>query len=287
MSIPHNRQVRCRPADLLINLVQWASPPGNEATHVEVVYAVTCPGGPLCRFAKACRAIRMNCSNCGLHQVVSGTECRDCGSMCKFQCTKSSRHTIVMSSRKHRGEWTHESISGVDVQLNRIIVREKENHWDSYLAMRRTAASDDFIVELCRNITQLAFDEPGIDRYNYASVILNLCQLATNPTSYLGRGNPLCKITQCWLWCCCCCITNTSNPFFPDMETALTMPVPELARECFTCATLTHVILLRLRCIEPGEGDVAFGNVHPGQLVKLARDRQWPPGLLSELISLA
>lgn len=294
MSLPDSRPFVCTGEFVVSRLVQCLAPRDHEAIHIELVYVVTCPGplpgNRLCDFAQSCRIIRMDCEGCGEVQVVSDTECPNCEEVPRFACWGGARHAIVISSRKYGRAWDNtrsKCISGVDVQLDRALIRgaDRLNHWDSYLTTERTSVVDRFILSFCREVTDIVHGEPGVNRYNYMSVFLSMCQLISNPTSYLGRGNPACRMCQGCLWVSCCCICDTSNPYFPSADEAMRMTVAELARECFTCATLVHVVLLRLRLVNLGEGGITFGSVHPGELVAVARSRHWHLGLLHGLIS--
>jgi hypothetical protein len=299
MSLEAGAKREWNAASIVTNLVQDISPPGSECIHIELVYVFQChgpvPGRRLCEYAMACRHIRLPCSGCGKKQAFSGephdsgSSKRPCNFVNEFVCKEGEVHTLNLTSRKFEGMRVPvrgKYISGVDVQLNRILVTgvDKLNNWDSYLVAPRTTETDGVILEFAQGFTRIIFSDGGANRYNYMSVLFNLCQLFTNPTAYYGRGRPCVRLGQCACWVLCCCVTDKTNPFFPDYDTVKEMPVEWITQEKFTCSTLVHVILLRLGVVAEGDGGILFGSVHPGQLVALVKGLGCPMGLLHDLV---
>ena len=293
MSLPSGGTSSCSVESVSKRLIQYTSPPGCQAFHLELIYVFKCPGPRLgqtmCPFALACRHVRMTCTGCGAAQVYSGQAHHKCGVTSVFACELGDVHTLSITSRKWKGARSPvrgKYISGVDVQLNRLLLkgRDKFNNWDSYQVCTQDQRVDDVILNFSRACTMAVIADQGANRYNYMSVLLNLCQLMSNPTSYFGRGRPCIRALQSIAWVACCCVTDTSNPFFPSEEQIVSMSIEQAALEPYTCATLVHVILLRLGAIQTKEMGIMFGSVHPGQLVMVAKSRHWQTGLLHSLV---
>lgn len=293
MGLPIDAKRTLTAESVISHLIQDTSPIGGEATHAELMYVVTCNGrnlvNGLCRFARACRHIRMDCEQCQCDQVYSGKSCPECDHRNVFRCNVGAQHTVNITARKWPGAYSRVNgayISGVDVQLDRALIRgpDKLNRWDSYLAAARSSDTDKLVIEFCEGWLQALNSDSGANRYNYMSVLFNLCQVYTNPTAYYGRGRPLCRAAQCACWWLCCCVTDNSNPFFPSEEEISAMSNHELAAESFTCATMCHILLMRAGAMAPEDGGIVFGSVHPGQLVMVARAKRWKVGLLHDLL---